>query len=1470
MADKVRYLSQDVDYLGFLQTKLRDLRGVATLAYELIQNADDVRTADGRPGASQITFDIHDDALIVENDGTFEERDFTRVQNIASGGKREEEGTTGSFGIGFISVYQITDSPEIFSSGRHWQIRPEAKTGERIAERPSELAGTRFRFPWAFDSMTEVRKKLRLEALKPSQLRTFEAEILQALRTSALFLKQLRVLVLKHNGVLVRQIEREATSGDQVLIRDGDQNIAWQIFRGDFSPRERQLRDLYPTQIEAKRHSQVQVLISRGHTSDGQLFAVLPSDTKFSMPLHINADFFPTSDRKRIIFENDYQSQWNRAAVHAAASALRIRFDELPDLLGHKQLWDLLQKIELCKRDPRPDPVFGAFWDEIAPDLPKRKIVFTAGQRWLTPNSVRLLESPAEEAAGPILESMGIPTVHPDLRSAYRLMYQKEVGVPLLSAQDFAQGAARVGLNQRIAMVDAPAGLNKRKAWSIVWSALDALLDRRQTSDALEQAKSALGQCSIALGTDGALYPPVSIAQGDADTRALFTEIVWLDPTIPADKTPARLTPVFSAARAIAWLARLSLEEIKAEFQPARLYRWFEGRRQDILAIPEVVKKLQELPIWPSSGTLCPLTNLYIPGGFTDPLKLAALVDIEVLGGRREFLKDLGVPELDFRAYAGRLVPQVFAQVPDLPGEKRRELVQVLAQHVPEMLEDDRLKAALSALPLVECLDGQFYPARQVYTQPDVQTILGQAVHLVAPVTRNQPAITQFYEWLGARASPRPTDVIARVEGLIKAPPDNQALTVIQATFAHLADNWHLWAEPIRQQYAKLQKLTWLPSSRNPAQWYPPERLYTIFQSYLFETQANFLSLPRASQSQAATVGLADFLGLRTRPEPILIVRHLLECSEAGKPVNREVYRVLNDNADNNAVLELKGKACLLLADGRYVRPDQVYWSDHPFGRFRYQLGPDLRSYNALFNRLGVRDRPDDNDFIVVLRDISEQFGHNPLDEEAVGVVMRCWQGLSSALEAERLSTDELAGLQGTKVVVDRRAMLNLPENMFFEDRPGLAAKFHGFLDNSVIARPQGAWPAMAEVGVRLLLSQAVRVRLLECKEAIPDDALATRVAQRRPLLARVIEAERASSGEALNGNALAALQYERAQEVKIQYTIEAFRQSHSTEPEMVPALLLSESNTLVAVQMNGRPPWAAIARELAYAIKPTGEVGGLAGGIKEALEGESLELAERTLDELGYPPLHQWSTEETSTPTLVGALGGTEMTTEEALAAILGGQAAAPQPPPAGPSERPAGTPPATATGAEGPGAGQPGPNTEDGNGSPTAGTAPGAPGDGRPPKQGKSQGKLRSYVTQGDSEGGADPTSAGHRTEVDRAGVSRVLAYELARGRTPREMDHGNKGYDVESTDSEGHIRYIEVKSLSGEWSERDAAGMSAPQYDLARRIKNYFWLYVVDRALDNEYFQVHPIQDPATRVSQYLLDDGWQAVATYEDPI
>ena len=141
--------------------------------------------------------------------------------------------------------------------------------------------------------------------------------------------------------------------------------------------------------------------------------------------------------------------------------------------------------------------------------------------------------------------------------------------------------------------------------------------------------------------------------------------------------------------------------------------------------------------------------------------------------------------------------------------------------------------------------------------------------------------------------------------------------------------------------------------------------MHAPYQSYLFESQAAVLDVPQSTIRE-----FLDFLGVHINPSPGLVVQHLLYCAERDEAVNTEVYRFLNDNADDPALDQLKSKKCLWLGQS-YRSAKHVFWSDHPFGQYRWRLADNLRGYGPLLEELGVTDAPDHYDAIEVLREIS-------------------------------------------------------------------------------------------------------------------------------------------------------------------------------------------------------------------------------------------------------------------------------------------------------------------------------------------------------------------------------------------------------------------------------------------------------------------------------------------------------------------
>ncbi|XP_066543699.1 sacsin [Amia ocellicauda] len=97
---------------------------------ELIQNADDAQATeihfvwDGRSHKTTKTFGekwnpLQGPALCVYNNTVFSDTDLKGIQQLGEGGKKSASGTTGKYGLGFNSVYHLTDCPAILT-GDKW------------------------------------------------------------------------------------------------------------------------------------------------------------------------------------------------------------------------------------------------------------------------------------------------------------------------------------------------------------------------------------------------------------------------------------------------------------------------------------------------------------------------------------------------------------------------------------------------------------------------------------------------------------------------------------------------------------------------------------------------------------------------------------------------------------------------------------------------------------------------------------------------------------------------------------------------------------------------------------------------------------------------------------------------------------------------------------------------------------------------------------------------------------------------------------------------------------------------------------------------------------------------------------------------------------------------------------------------------------------------------------------------------
>ena len=1477
-----RQIGQEVDYLGIIGAKLRDLTGYETLAHELIQNADDALKIDKKP-AQWICFDIREDCLIVENDGIFTDCgdciteeicawknnseidqmcDFHRFRRIASGDKRFQEDTTGAFGIGFISVYQITDSPILISNEYRWEIHPDRTPNKRIDvwtpqddgwRKKDEIEGTRFIFPWARKADSTVRRLLRVPSVDENIADTFFSVLLDILPKALLFLRHINAIELKRNGKIVTCITRaQKKQKNQVEIRDGDQTSTWYVLQGNFESEANRLKDKYPTQIEKNKESTVTIAIPQNiKDTEGILCAYLPTQQPTGLPIHINADFFTSSDRKSIILRG-YQEEWNRYAIQTAAEILCTELLSVRDYLEPQALWELIQRIKSRYEEKNPD-FASPFWEQIQETIKDQPIVYTSQQKWIRPIDGYIPGTQEEEKVIPIFEDLDLPIVHPNLRPFYTLLIDNDIGVKNIVADDLAEHLFTHGITDIIPLKEAPIWLQSHENRKLLCWEIQQLLGRNIGNERRQNATVKFSQCTLILGQNHKLYPPKDIFRSDKDTEQLFKKVdsslEFVHPT--ALDNLLDLVRPFSLEDAIACLEDLDFSEIcrqhPEEQLPISIITWFA--RPDFgdafAENKELRRRFANLKIIPTGRELKMLKDVDMPGSFEDPLHIASIIDMQHLQLYREFLENVGAHPLTLISYVMQHVPNVFENETAIPDSARHQLVQILSSNLSELQDDKDVLWKLQDCSLVACTDGKFRTANKVYfDKKDIRIVLGNNIPLVQK--NLSESVHNFYRWLGVKDKVTPSDLLRRIKKIILETPSQINRSYIQKIFEHLTQRWAIAEDRkiLDEGLQELKTLNWLPKKEDDENWHAPQNVYTDFRRYLFESQELFLDIPRPIQQDANN--FIPFLNIPTEPSINQVVRHLLSCMEKGSSVNKQVYDFLNTNSDQGAITLLLDKACLLIDNDTYIKPSHAFWGEHGFGDYRFQLSSDWRIYTNLLNRLGVKDVPDSDDAKKVLLEISNTFPKKRLEGRVYSVVMNCWKLLSSALEQDDIGPEDLQALAGHPIIPNPRRLLDKPEHILFEDRPGLAKKFEQLLKDNVIHKTPGTWYAMEAVGVRRL-SHAVEKDLIICESPQTKEDIIIRLQDRLPLIKRVVEEDSIEVRQKWNFALLDILNIQEVTDLKVSYRIEIFNQNHTTPPESEGVFWDAENHVLYYKSQDNRIPWAAICRELSFALNPDVQVGHIASVLKDILSSTTIEEANEILDDLGYARLQK---EVSSGPT--GDVVGTGGTTDETL---VDGEDT-PEPDTPEPDIPEPDTPEPDTPEPDTPEPDTPEPDTPEPD-TPE----PDTPEPDTPPKR---QGGTYPVFVRPPREvidPKRDPKPQEQRKKTDDAGIEYVKTFELRNGRLPQVKPHNNPGYDILSKNEE-EIRYIEVKSLTHGWSESGVA-LSKTQFEFGKEKGDEYWLYIVEEVGDGEPI-LHRIQNPAELANKFHFNSSWNVLS------
>ena len=235
----------------------QDYRG--RLIYELLQNADDAMDASG--GDARISFEVTGDSLWVANSGRpLDDADIRGLCGISASSKRvrgKRRASIGHKGMGFKSVLEISDAPEVYSTSLSFRFSPrealaavQPLVDEGLVE-PIRHAPV-CRFPWPIEKEPACWSRMRDRGfrtafcfpLRAGELRDLRTELLRALKSlpesSLLFLKRLKAVEIElgdEGGEAVRwSVKRQQYLPDGLkavngLSESGVYNV--QLSRGD-------------------------------------------------------------------------------------------------------------------------------------------------------------------------------------------------------------------------------------------------------------------------------------------------------------------------------------------------------------------------------------------------------------------------------------------------------------------------------------------------------------------------------------------------------------------------------------------------------------------------------------------------------------------------------------------------------------------------------------------------------------------------------------------------------------------------------------------------------------------------------------------------------------------------------------------------------------------------------------------------------------------------------------------------------------------------------------------------------------------------------------------------------------------------------------------------------------------------------------------------------------------------------------
>ena len=438
-----------------LKNILKDYKDGLTIVKELLQNADDAEATevnicyDARqhsvnpnslffPGMQE----CHGPALVVHNNATFSRDDFINITKLAAATKASKALKIGKFGVGFCSVYHITDVPSFVSqdtlcifdptlSYLKKEIKNPARPGKKVkfASRfiassnqlvpytglfgfnPNEAySGTMFRFPFR-TSASELSGTLYTEATVNELIHN----IRECSSKLFLFLQHIKRITVsrinqgKVTPTVLLQIAKEEEQPIPGALAEVKKLRCLDV-QSSQSQEDCWLVATHTDSINTKRATvSVACLLEATNPGvcynvkqvEGEIFCFLPLAQKTGLPVHVSSNFAVINNRRGIwtadeASKSDSEVQWNMSLMqkvipktyHSLLVSLQLMHSQgMLKEYAFYSLWPL--ERDLTQHNPWVHAVHKLYEDEVSSS---RLFHSASTKQWLSLQESKFLE----------------------------------------------------------------------------------------------------------------------------------------------------------------------------------------------------------------------------------------------------------------------------------------------------------------------------------------------------------------------------------------------------------------------------------------------------------------------------------------------------------------------------------------------------------------------------------------------------------------------------------------------------------------------------------------------------------------------------------------------------------------------------------------------------------------------------------------------------------------------------------------------------------------------------------------------------------------------------------------------------------------------------------------------------------------------------------------------------------------------